>query len=435
MPLSAYRSQILYTVDDPRIVGEDNAVRYFEDGLLVVENGHVVSVGAFSELARDLPDDVQLVQFKNALITPGFIDTHIHYPQTDIIGAYGAQLLDWLETYTYPVEAAFADAAYAKNTAQFFVKELLRNGTTSALVFATSHADSVDAIFDAALEKNMRLLAGKVLMDRNADAALCDGEDLGLSDTVNLIKKWRGKGRLGYAVTPRFALTSTSEQLKMAGEILRDHPDVFLQTHLSENRAEIEMAGKLFPDASDYLDIYERHGLVTDRSVFAHALHMDSCALSRIAKKGAAVSFCPSSNLFLGSGLFPIETAHQAGVQVSLGTDVGAGASFSMLQIMRSAYKVGQLNEHSLDPFTSFYLATLGGARALNAADRIGHLAPGAEADFIVLDYGATPLIERRICAARSLKERLFALTILGDDRVVSKTFVAGALAHDRDDA
>ena len=433
MTLRAYRSQILYMTGDPRIDGEDAAVNYFEDGLLLVENETVVKAGAYQDLASELPDDVTPVHFKNALLAPGFIDTHIHYPQTDIIGAYGAQLLDWLETYTYPVEAAFGDPAYARDTAHFFIRELLRNGATSALVFATSHADSVDAIFEAALEKNMRLYSGKVLMDCNADKALCDAADLGRADTERLIKQWRGKGRLGYAGTPRFALTSSPGQLAMAGEILRDHPDVFLQTHLSENRAEIEMAGKLFPDASDYLDIYEHHGLVTDRSVFAHALHMDDGAFKRIAKTSAAISFCPSSNLFLGSGLFSIEAAHKAGAQVSLGSDVGAGASFSPLQIMQSAYKVGQLGGYSLDPFTSFYLATLGGARALNAADKIGQLEPGAEADFIVLDYAATPLIERRMKTVRDLKERLFALMILGDDRVISKTFVAGALVHDRD--
>lgn len=435
MTLSAYRSQILYVKDDPRIAGEKDAVCYFEDGLLLVEDEHVVDAGPYEKLAGKLPADVTPVHFKNALITPGFIDTHIHFPQTDIIGAYGAQLLDWLETYTYPAEAAFGDAAHARNTAHFFVRELLRNGTTSALVFATSHADSVDAIFEAALEKNMRLYSGKVLMDRNADEALCDGDDLGRTDTLRLIKKWRGKGRLGYAVTPRFALTSTTEQLKMAGDILRDHSDVFLQTHLSENRAEIEMAGKLFPEASDYLDIYERCGLVTDRSIFAHALHMDDAAFARIAKAKAAISFCPSSNLFLGSGLFSANAAHKARAQVSLGTDVGAGASFSMLQIARSAYKVGQMGGSSLDPFTLFYLATLGGARALNAGGKIGHLSKGAEADFIVLDYAATPLIDRRMRAARNLKERLFALMILGDDRAVKKTYVAGSLAHERDKA
>ncbi len=432
MPFNAYRSQILTMSGDPRIAGEENAVQYFEDGLLLVDGEHIVDVGAYDALAPALPEDVSPVHFENALLTPGFIDTHIHFPQTDIIGAYGAQLLDWLETYTYPAEAAFADPLHARDTAHFFVRELLRNGTTSALVFATSHADSVDAIFEAALEKNMRLLSGKVLMDRNADAALCDGDDLGRADTLALIGKWRGKGRLGYAVTPRFALTSSPAQLQMAGEILRDHPDVYMQTHLSENRAEIEMAGKLFPGADDYLDIYEQHGLVTDRSVFAHALHMDECAFGRIKDANAAISFCPSSNLFLGSGLFPLDTAQAAGVDVSLGSDVGAGASFSMLQIMRSAYKVGQLGGHSLDPFTSFYLATLGGACALNLSDKIGRLAPGAEADFVVLDYAATPLIDRRMRAARSLKERLFALMILGDDRVISKTFVAGALVHER---
>ncbi|WP_425411149.1 guanine deaminase [Hyphococcus sp.] len=435
MALEAFRAQILYVNDDPLLAGNDDAVRFFDDGLLLVENGYVVNTGSYVELADSLPAGVTPLHFKNCLITPGFIDTHIHYPQTDIIGAHGAQLLDWLERYTYPAEAAFADPAHARETAQFFLRELLRNGTTTALVFASSHADSVDAIFEAALEKSMRLYAGKVLMDQNADAVLCDGADLGRADTVRLIEKWRGKGRLGYAVTPRFALTSSAEQLRMAGEILRDYPDVLLQTHLSENYAEIEMAARLFPEASDYLDIYARNGLLTGRSVFAHALHMDAGAFNRIADANAAISFCPSSNLFLGSGLFSLKSAHDAGAQVSLGTDVGAGASFSMLHIAQNAYKVAQMNDNNLDPFTLFYLATLGGARALNAGDRIGHLAPGAEADFLVLDYAATPLIERRMRAARDLQERLFAFMILGDDRAVKQTYIAGALAHDRDGA
>lgn len=433
MPASAYRSQILYMQDDPRVAGEQGAVRYFEDGLLVVEDGHVAEVGPYAERAGRLARDVSVTHFKNALITPGFIDTHIHFPQTDIIGAYGKQLLDWLTAYTYPAEAAMADEAHARSTARFFIGELLRNGTTSAMAFATTHAHCADALFEAALEKNMRLVSGKVLMDRNAPANLCDGPDLGRAESAALIRKWRGKGRLGYAVTPRFALTSTPAQLRMAGALLAEHEGVFLQTHLSENEAEVEKTRELFPEARDYLDIYERAGLVTERSVFAHALHMDRGAFKRLAGAGATVSFCPTSNLFLGSGLFDLQTARAEGVDISLGSDVGAGVSFSMLQTMQDAYKVGQLRGLSIDPFESFYLATLGGAKALAAADRIGRLAPGAEADFLVLDLAATPLIDRRMRAARTLKERLFALMILGDDRAVARTYLAGACTHARD--
>lgn len=432
MPVHAYRSQILYMQADPRLAGEKDAVQFFEDGLLVLEDGHVAKVGPYKKIAGRLPKDVSITPFENALITPGFIDTHIHFPQTDIIGANGTQLLDWLNNYTYPVEAAFADEAYARDTARFFIEELLRNGTTSAMVFATSHGHSVDAVFESALEKNMRLVSGKVLMNRNAPEALCDGPDHGRDETLKLIKKWRGKGRLGYAVTPRFAMTSTAEQLKAAGELLAEHSDLYLQTHLSENEEEVRLTRNLFPEARDYLDIYARYGLVTNRSVFAHALHMSDDAFERIANAGASISFCPTSNLFLGSGLFDLEAARRNGVNVSLGTDVGAGVSFSLLQTMKSAYEVSQLLRLSIDPYESLYMATLGGAKALAADDAIGHLAPGAEADFIVLDLAATPLIARRMRAARSLKERLFALMVLGDDRAVARTYVAGACVHER---
>ena len=433
MPATAYRSQILYMRDDPRIAGEGDAGWYHRDGLIIVENGHVAAIGAYDELAPTLAKDVQVEHFDNALLTPGFIDTHVHFPQTDIIGAYGAQLLDWLNTYTYPAEAAFADRAHAENAAHFFVNELLRNGTTSALVFATSHEHSVDALFSAALAKNMRLYTGKVLMDRNAPHDLCDGADLGRDATVRLIKRWQGKGRLGYAVTPRFAPTSSPEQLQMAGELLAVYPETRLQTHLSENKSEIELAAQLFPQARDYLDIYDRFGLLTERSVFAHSLHMEDDAFERIAKADAAISFCPTSNLFLGSGLFAIDAARRANAQVSIGTDVGAGVSFSILHTLKSAYKVGQLGGTSVDPFTLFYLATLGGAKALGVADKIGQLAPGAEADFVVIDFSATPLLDRRLRAAHDLKERLFALMILGDDRAISHTYIAGSCAHRRD--
>jgi len=431
--VAAYRSQILSMRADPRIAGAEEAVQYFEDGLLVVEDGHVAEIGPYGALSQKLPADLAITEFENTLITPGFVDTHIHFPQTDIVAAYGAQLMDWLHSYTYPVEAAFADAAHAKAAARFFIDELLRNGTTSALVFATVHAASVDALFEAALARNMRLISGKVLMDRNAPEALCDGADHGFAESAALIRKWRGRGRLGYAMTPRFAPSCSREQLKMAGDFLRDDPELRLQTHLSENKAEIKFTGELFPEARDYLDVYDRYGLLTSRSVFAHGLHLSDDAFRRIAEAGAAIAFCPTSNLFLGSGLFDIRAAENAGVRVALGTDIGAGTSFSLLQTLRAAYGVGQLGDYSLDPFTSFYLATLAGAEALGLADRIGHLAPGAEADFLVLDLAATPLIARRIGASKTLSEKLFVLTVLGDDRAIARAYTAGTLAHNRE--
>ncbi|MFQ5562424.1 MAG: guanine deaminase [Parvularculaceae bacterium] len=433
MTAAAYRSEILYLSADPRKAGAEEAVHHFQDGLMIVEGGHVAQIGAYEVLVQKLPNDVAVTAYDNALITPGFIDTHIHFPQTDIIAAYGAQLMDWLQSYTFPAEAAFADPTHARAAAKFFVEELLRNGTTSALVFATVHATSVDALFEAALEKNLRLISGKVLMDRNAPENLRDGADHGFAESAALLKRWRGRGRLGYAITPRFAPTSTREQLEMAGVFMRDNPDLLLQTHLSENKAEINFTRELFPEAKDYLDVYDRYGLLTDRSVFAHALHLPDGAFRRLAEADASIAFCPTSNLFLGSGLFDLARAERAGVHVALGTDVGAGTSFSMLQTLKAAYKVGQLGDYSLDPFTSFYLATLAGAEALGLSGKIGHLAPGAEADFLVLDLAATPLISRRMNAAQSLSEKLFVLSVLGDDRAVARAYAAGALVHDRD--
>ena len=432
MTIRAFHAPIFFMQDDPRVAGENDAVCYFEDGLLVVEDGHIANVGSYGELAGTLHEDTEILHFENALITPGFVDTHIHFPQTDIIAAYGEQLLDWLTKYTYPAEAAFADKAHAIDAAQFFISELLRNGTTCALVFATNHINSVDAIFEAALSKNMRLISGKVLMDRNAPAALCDGADKGRDESIRLIKKWRGKGRLGYAITPRFAPSSSNEQLRIAGELLKEYSDTYLQTHLSENKSEIQLTKDLFPHARDYLDVYDQHGLLTNRSVFAHALHLSDDSFDRISKAGAAIAFCPSSNLFLGSGLFNISAAEKAGALVSYGTDVGAGVSFSMWHTMKSAYKVAQLGGAGLDPLTSFYFATLGGAKALGLQDKIGQFQIGAEADFLVIDYKATPLIARRTGKAHDIKERLFALMILGDDRAIAKTFVAGDCVHDR---
>ena len=422
--MQAYRAAIFHLLDDPA-AGGDTAHAFLEDGLLLVEDGHVLACGDFAELSPRL-GDTPVEVLPGRLITPGFTDLHIHFPQSDVIAAHGDQLLGWLERHVFPAEAAFGDPAHAREAARFFVHELLRNGTTTAMVFGSVHKASIEALFAEALDQDMRLIAGKVLMDRHAPADLLDTVDAGRRDTLDLIAAWSGKGRLGYAVTPRFAITSSDGQLAMAGEVLAAHPDVWMQTHLAENTAEIQAASDLFPAASDYLNVYERFGLVGPRSVFAHCIHLDDDALGRMASAGAAAAFCPSSNLFLGSGLFNLKAALDQGVKVGVGTDVGAGTSFSLLHTLGEAYKVGQLRGQALDPFQAFYLATLGGARALGLDDKIGNLAPGKEADFLVLDLAATPLLARRMASTTSLAEQLFALTILGDDRVVEQTFLAG---------
>ena len=433
MTRQAYRAALLHMLEDPCRAPAEAAVAYHPDGLLVVEDGHVTAFGPYAEIAPTLGAETPVTAFPGKLITPGFVDAHIHYPQTDVVAAWGSQLLDWLHAHTFPAEQAFADRAHADEAAAFFLDELLRNGTTSALVFGTVHKTSVDALFEAALSRDMRLIAGKVLMDRHAPAGLTDTVETGRTDTEALIRAWRGRGRLGYAVTPRFAVTSSDAQLAMAGEVAAAHPDVLIHTHMSENLDEVARVGELFPHCRDYLDVYARFGLVTSRSVFAHCVHASDDALRRMQRAGASAAFCPSSNLLLGSGLFSLKQACECGVTVGLGTDIGAGASFSLPHMMGEAYKVGQLAGETLDPLHAFYLATLAGARALRIDDKVGNLAPGKEADFLVLDLAATPLLARRAGKAQTIAEKLFVLSILGDDRAIEATYLAGRLAHSRD--
>lgn len=428
----AYRAALLHCLADPREVGIEQSHEYFEDGLLVVEDGKVAQIGHAAELLPTLAAGTEVVEYPNALITPGFVDTHIHYPQTGMIASYGEQLLDWLETYTFPTERAFADKAHAGKVAEVFLNELLRNGTTTALVFGSVHKQSVDAFFAACEKRNLRMIAGKVLMDRNAPEELSDSAASGYDESKTLIERWHGRGRLHYAVTPRFAATSTPEQLDLAARLLREYPGLYLHTHLAENHAEIAWVKELFPERSGYLDVYDHHGLLGARSVFAHAIHLCDAECRRLGESGSAVAFCPTSNLFLGSGLFDLARMDAHGVRVGLGTDIGAGTSFSALATLDEAYKVLQLQGQSLEPFRALYLATLGGARALYLDQHIGNLQPGKDADFVVLDLKATPLLEHRLAQSRSLAETLFALTILGDDRTVRETFAAGQSVHRR---
>ncbi len=429
----AHRAELIHSLDDPSRVGADASFVYFEDGLLVVdETGQVAALGPAAELLPTLPPETTLLEHRDGLICPGFIDAHVHYPQTDVIASYGARLLDWLTEYTFPAERAFADPDLAQAVAERFLTELLRNGTTTALVFCTVHPESVDAFFAAAQARRMRMIAGKVLMDRNAPAYLRDTPQSGCDDSRTLIERWHGKGRLSYAVTPRFALTSSDEQLARSGELLAEYPGLHLHTHLSESEEEIAQVLRLFPDRSSYLDVYDHFNLLGERSLFAHGVHLQDADCERLADAGAALAFCPSSNLFLGSGLFDLARMESHEINVGLGTDVGAGTSFSLLRTLNDAYKVQQLRQHSLSPLKSLYLATLGGARALRLQDRLGNFETGKEADFLVLDCHATPLISYRMARAERIEERLFALMTLGDDRVVREAFVIGKSAFKR---
>lgn len=428
----AYRAAILHSIADPAEVVIEASYEYFEDGLLVVDNGKIIALGHAADLLGQLGADVEITEYPDALITPGFIDTHIHLPQTGMVGSYGEQLLDWLNTYTFPCEKQFADPVHAAEVSDIFLKELLRNGTTTALVFGSVHKASVEAFFTAAEKLNLRMIAGKVMMDRNAPDYLTDTAESSYVDSKALIERWHGKGRLHYAVTPRFAPTSTPEQLALAGQLLSEYPDVYLQTHISENLKEIEWVKALFPERNNYLDVYDHFKLLGERSVFAHGVHLCDDECQRLAETGSAVAFCPTSNLFLGSGLFNLPMAEKHKLNVGLGTDVGAGTSFSILQTLNEAYKVMQLQGAKLSPFKSLYLATLGGARALRLEDKIGSVHPGNEADFLVLDYNATPLLSYRLKQTKDIEETLFVLTTLGDDRAVLETYSAGQLVHRR---
>jgi guanine deaminase len=427
--VNAFRASVLHCLGDPGETSNPAAWEYFEDGLLIVEDGFVKLVGDAETLAESLPGQAAVTDYRGKLIVPGFIDCHVHFPQLDIIGSFGAQLLDWLNRYAYPVEAKFADAAHAREVASAFVDELLRNGTTTALVFGTVHAHSADAIFEAAESRGMRLVAGKVLMDSNCPEELRDDPGSAYADSKALIEKWHGRGRLGYAITPRFALTSSAEQLAAAGRLAAEHPDVWVHTHLAENMQEVAAIARQFPQSRSYLDVYDGFGLLREKSVFAHCLHMDHEDRSCMARKGGAAAFCPTSNLFLGSGLFDLPAMRAAGVSSGLGTDVGGGTSLSLLRTASEAYKVLHLQEHALPSMQALYLATLGAAEALHLDDRIGNFANGKEADFVVLDYAGSNLSARRCAAAVSIEEKLFALMTLADERHVAATYLLGNLA------
>jgi guanine deaminase len=343
-----------------------------------------------------------------------------------MIAAYGAQLLAWLNTYTFPVESTFGDPDKAAAVSKVFIDQLLTNGTTTALVFCSVHPESVDALFTEAQAKNMRIIAGKVMMDRNAPDSVLDTAQTSYTQSKALIQRWHGVDRLQYAVTPRFAPTSTDEQLAAAGRLLAEHEGVYLHTHLSENIDEIAWVKELFPKAKNYLDVYDQAGLLGKRSVFAHGIHLCDSECERLAATDSALAHCPTSNLFIGSGLFPMQRLQSHGIKIGMGTDVGGGTSFNMLQTLADGYKVQQLSGYNISPEQNFYLATLGGAKALDMHDKIGNFAVGKEADFLLLDPQATPLLKFRSQHCQSWRDTLFVLQTLGDDRLIAQTNIMG---------
>ncbi|MCW6031298.1 guanine deaminase [Pantoea sp. JK] len=399
--------------------------RYLEDGLLTLRDGKVVSLESW-QIAEGRVDHTRVTDLRGKLIVPGFIDTHIHYPQTEMIGAFGEQLLEWLNQYTFPVESQYHCPDHAAKMSAFFLHQLLSNGTTTALVFGTVHKQSVDSLFSAAQQLDMRLIAGKVMMDRNAPEYLTETPEESYKHTRELIERWHQRGRLSYALTPRFAPTSSPELLDKVRQLREEFPDVWMHTHLSENQQEIAWVKALFPERAGYLDVYHHHQLTGKRSVFAHCLHLEDQEWQCLHDTDSSIAFCPTSNLFLGSGLFNIKRCWQQGVRMGIGTDVGAGTTFNLLQTLGEAYKVGQLQQYKLSACEAFYHATLGGAHALDLDDVIGNFNPGKEADFVVLDPAMSPLQKLRNANSKDIWERLFVMMTLGDDRNIAQTWVSG---------
>ena len=426
MPDTILRGRLLTFHREPQGASDETAYTFVEDGAVAVRDGIIVGSGGFDAISPAHPD-AEIVDHRPHLILPGFIDTHIHYPQAQVIACWGAQLLDWLNGYVFPEEARFAERDHADAIAGRFFDLMTDHGTTTAVAYCSVHAASANAYFDEAARRNMRMIGGKVLMDRNAPDYLRDTPQSGYDDTKALIARWHGHGRAGYAISPRFAITSTPEQMEMTRALVAEHPECHIQTHLSENKDEIAFATSLYPHARDYLGIYEEYGLLTGKMLLGHSIHLSAREVSVLAETGAHPVFCPTSNLFLGSGCYDDQRLRGAGVRAAIATDVGAGTSYSMLQTLNEGYKVLQLQGQNLHPLRAFYWITRGNADVLGLADKIGTLEAGTEADILVLDSRATPAMALKAERTETLAEELFNLLILGDDRAVAQTYVAGA--------
>ena len=430
--MKAIRASCLSFNSDPRDGSDVSCWDWFADGgLLIDDQGRIASYGPWADLVPQLGPAVQQIDRRGQLLLPGFIDTHVHGAQMDVIASYGTQLLDWLERYTFPAELKFAQFEHATHSAKLFISELLRHGTTCAAVWPTVHPQSVDALFTEAASRNMRLIAGKVLMDQHCPDGLRDfSVSVAEHQCRALIERWHKHKRLSYALTPRFAVATSEPLMRMAGQLFADIPGLYMQNHVAENHAEIAWVRSLYPQARSYLDVYAQMGFLAKRSIFAHCLWFDEADWRAMQASGSSIAFCPTSNLFLGSGLFDCATADAHQIPIGLATDVGGGTSLSMLRTMAEAYKVLQMRGQTLNPFKAFYLSTLGGARALDIHDRVGRLQVGYEADLVVLNWSNDPLSKHRASLAKALPDQLFALMTLGDDRNVTETYVMGALVE-----
>ncbi len=412
---------------NPMTRGWQDAVRIDSDGAVLLVDGVIAAVGAANQLRKAHPQAVETHYGDDHLICPGFVDAHVHYPQTGIIASWGKRLIDWLNDYTFPEEMRLSDTAYAQEVATRYLDLTRAHGTTTVASYCTIHPHSVDALFSAAATRNQRIVAGKTCMDRNAPEGLRDTAQSAYDDSKALIERWHGTGRATYAITPRFSPTSTPDQLAALGALWGEHPDCLMQTHLSEQTDEVAWVRDLFPQARDYLDTYEAHGLLGARAVFGHAIYLEPREIDRIAETGAALVHCPTSNTFIGSGLFDMAALATRNIPIGLATDTGGGSSFSMLRTMAAAYEIGQLRGTPLHAAQLIWLATAGSAITLHLGDKVGSLSTGYEADVTVIDLSSTPAIAQRQAQAKDAWESLFATIMMGDDRAIADVWIAGA--------
>jgi guanine deaminase len=412
----------------PETIGDRAAYAYEEDGALLVRAGKIVAAGVYADVAKQAGEGVKTVDHRPHLLLPGFIDAHVHFPQMQVIASYGAELLDWLNTYTFPEEARFRDAQHGRRIARLFLDEVVRHGTTTVAAYCSVHKASAEAFFAESHGRNMLNIAGKVMMDRNAPDGVLDTPQSGYDDTGALIAEWHGKGRQHVAITPRFAITSSPAQMEMAGALAKEFPGLHVQTHLSENHAEIAFTCELYPQAKDYTDVYARYGLLGEKTLLGHCIHLSEREADALSDSGSVAVFCPTSNLFLGSGLFAYQRlrTREKPLRIASATDVGGGTNYSMLRTMDEGYKVIALQGEKLNPFQSFWQITRGNAEALSLADKVGTLDVGTDADIVVLDSSATPAMRLRMERTATLAEELFLLQTLGDDRAVREVYVAG---------
>ncbi|MDO6964313.1 guanine deaminase [Rhizobium alvei] len=428
MTSTLLRARLLSFRALPEGLDDHASYLYLEDGGLLIRDGVIADIGPFPDVKARAGDGVSVIDHRPHLILPGFIDTHLHFPQMQVVGSYAANLLEWLNTYTFVEEQKFVDPAHSARIAVRFFDELVRHGTTTAVAYCSVHKASADAFFAESLRRNMRMIAGKVMMDRNAPEGLRDTPQSGYDETKQVIADWHGKGRNHVAITPRFAITSTPEQMEMAQALARDYPDLHIQTHLSENHGEIAFTRELYPQAKDYTDVYAHYGLLGPKSLFGHCIHLSDREADAMSETGSVAVFCPTSNLFLGSGLFGLKRLSQRekAVRIAVATDIGGGTSYSMLRTLDEGYKVLQLQGERMTPLESFYRMTLGNAEALGLADRIGTLEIGSDADLVVLDARSTPAMALKMEVVTTLAEELFLMQTMGDDRTITETYVAG---------